>query len=211
MINYKMRKIIVISGIIFIALTVIAIIAALIIKNEAREVTFEFNDQIKAVEIMQDNGKDVEPTNLGEVSSEKPKIKLADGFYYYVPKDDDYTGSYFAVDNETKTVQIHISYSDEYYKKMEKYTAQLDKILAKEYPKTYVGKFNLQKVASYEDGNYMSALVVNKENTRNFYRVLFKKEGDDYKLLSDPQIYFYKNNFKDVPDYILDLANRTTI
>lgn len=190
-----------------IGILLIGFTAAWII-NSYHQVTFKYDTERGSVTLIKPNSND----NPIEVKSGQP-LTLREGDYILKRQGKNIIESEQTVKvTKDETFDINLYYSDRYLDQLYDFEkADIEATLYQQYPKI-LELYNLRNGRLYLDGNIYGASLFhiddNNQN-RDTLRVMMKKEGDEWKILTEPPTPVISQPlFPDIPLDVITQINR---
>lgn len=168
-----------------------------------RKVTFDFDNTDYAVEILN------EDSNVIKTLKEEGTVRLAEGSYGYRVSGEgiEPTRESFEVQKDDLSIRVTSELSAAKKESLSDDARPEVVPLLTSLEKNKQARYQLRELTPYGRGEWMGGVIqvaIPGLTSYDEYRFLLKKEGDTWSVTIPPTIAIYKNDYKNVPEAIID-------
>ena len=193
----------------------IILLAAYLFIKPSRQVSINFDRDNLSATISRRSGKSID--KVADINNSST-LRLADGNYTIktfsksnVIKENT---TNFTVKDKDTTVNIKTEYSQAFItSEVNKYRKNIESVLFVKYPTLKTGYIFRQETLSGKNAEWYAAAYQEKTQAKNSgdsYIVIMKKNGNSWDIKNRPQIVNTIHNTSNIPENVLEDANKLT-
>lgn len=219
MINVNKKLVIWVAGCVVLLAVIVGGIIWTLDYLSWRPVTFNLSSETKSITVypsgnsLQDEYSDTTQA-IGELDK-TGTLRVKPGVYVVIPEGDKIATDYIEVTiaDDTKEITINPYYSSEYLaEKFSDHTSSIHTLIKQRY-EPVTNNYGVDTGAFYHFGDWYTTFLYKQPagyDDSDKYGVILHKEGEEWKIVTTPEIVFKYSDYENIPRDIIDAANKNT-